>query len=217
MTPSLESIARFASMHTVGDACWEWLGWKNKDGYGRLRIGGRKVVLAHRLAWWITHGDPGKMLVCHHCDNPSCVRVDHLFIGTAKDNWRDMISKGRMKFVRGEKIGTAKLTQKQVTLIREEYTRGGVRQSDLALRYGVSQSSVQLILAAKNWAHGASAIKNMRNAPKKALRSLSDSMRLALIEEYKNGGQSQTVIAKKYGVSQVYVSQAVIRASQCIA
>lgn len=217
MTPSLESIARFASMHTVTEGCWEWLGWKDRDGYGRLRIGGRQAMRAHRLAWLITHGDPGRKLVCHRCDNPSCVRVDHLFLGTAKDNWQDMVSKGRIKPACGEKVGSAKLTEQQVALIREEYIRGGVRQLDLAKRYGVSQGSVHLILSAKNWAAGASAIKNMRNAPKKGLRSLSDSMRLALIEEYKNGGQSQTAIAKKYGVSQGYVSQAVIRASQCIA
>jgi hypothetical protein len=73
------------------DGCWEWLAYRNRDGYGRFRALGTSI--AHRASWIIYRGDPGRLLVCHRCDNPPCVNPDHLFLGTAKDAMR----KGRLK------------------------------------------------------------------------------------------------------------------------
>jgi len=73
------------------DACWIWNGYKLTSGYGQYYHVG-----AHRVAWIETHGDiPDNLLVCHHCDNPSCVNPKHLFLGTHRDNTQDMIAKGR--------------------------------------------------------------------------------------------------------------------------
>lgn len=78
----------------TGD-CWTWLGAKTDRGYGVIAVG-RKQHRAHRLAWELTNGAiPDGMFVCHHCDNPSCVRPDHLFIGAPLDNTLDMVAKGR--------------------------------------------------------------------------------------------------------------------------
>jgi hypothetical protein len=78
------------------DGCWLWSGYRNDVGYGYAwwRKSNR---LAHRVAWEIATGvwPPSTTHVCHSCDNPSCVRPDHLFLGTALDNIRDMIAKGR--------------------------------------------------------------------------------------------------------------------------
>lgn len=79
--------------------CWAWTADRNHKGYGRLQLGGNVVELAHRYSWALHVGPiPEGMLVCHHCDNPVCVRPEHLFVGTAKDNTADMIAKGRQKF-----------------------------------------------------------------------------------------------------------------------
>lgn len=81
----------------VKNGCWEWQKYKNEWGYGRLRHNGKKV-LAHRASYEVFKGDFDKnLLVCHSCDNPSCVNPDHLFLGTNKDNVDDCISKGRHK------------------------------------------------------------------------------------------------------------------------
>ena len=76
--------------------CIEWSGSLNSQGYGRLVIRG-KEYRAHRIVWEETNGPiPDGMCVCHHCDNPPCVNVEHLFLGTPKDNTRDAQQKGRI-------------------------------------------------------------------------------------------------------------------------
>src|SRR3989304_7134143 len=76
--------------------CWIWKGC-TAQGYGFPRLHGNGHVRAHRLAWELTYGlIPQGKWVLHHCDNPPCVRPDHLFLGTVQDNMRDAALKGRM-------------------------------------------------------------------------------------------------------------------------
>ena len=78
------------------NGCIEYTGYRNESGYGRLRFMGSKW-LASRLTWFLAYGPiPAEMLVLHHCDNPACVNIDHLFLGTDKDNTADAITKGRI-------------------------------------------------------------------------------------------------------------------------
>jgi len=77
--------------------CWSWTGAKDRRGYGQMRVD-RKHVSAHRMSWLIHYGPiPDGMCVLHKCDTRECVRPDHLFLGTAKDNSQDMMTKGRGK------------------------------------------------------------------------------------------------------------------------
>lgn len=72
--------------------CWIWKGRKDKDGYGILYI--KKNVKAHRYSWELKNGRiPEGFILCHKCDNTSCVNPDHLYIGTHLDNARDRINK----------------------------------------------------------------------------------------------------------------------------
>lgn len=89
---------RFWSHVDRSGNCWTWTASRNPDGYGRVYMHGKHGQLAHRIAWELTNGEiPDGLFVCHHCDNPSCVRPDHLFIGTCDDNHKDKARKGRSR------------------------------------------------------------------------------------------------------------------------
>lgn len=147
------------------NGCWNWLGGKQKDGYGTLVVNGVSVQ-AHRLMYELFKGKiPKGMCVCHHCDNPSCVNPSHLFLGTRADNNRDRANKGRTKAnvgqtmklhperrARGERQGSAKLTEADVKEIRELYS-GGLSQRILATMFGVSKTCIGEIARGENWRH----------------------------------------------------------------
>ena len=83
-----------------GDKCVEWSGTRNDQGYGQRRAS-NKIFYVHRRAWEMAIGQiPEGLMVLHRCDNPACYNVDHLFLGTAADNARDMIAKGRASWQR---------------------------------------------------------------------------------------------------------------------
>jgi hypothetical protein len=89
---------RFWSFVEKGDGCWLWKGKTSTGGYGRFHVGGRTVG-AHRFIFEETVAKrPLRRTeyVCHHCDNPSCVRPAHLFKGNAFTNIQDAIAKKRM-------------------------------------------------------------------------------------------------------------------------
>ncbi len=91
----------------VSSGCIEWTGSRRGSCpsamYGRINIGG-KFYSTHRLAWYMANGDiPAGMCVLHHCDNPRCVNVGHLFIGTVRDNNADRTAKGRSRNGMSEK------------------------------------------------------------------------------------------------------------------
>lgn len=102
----------FAELVVIGDGCWSWRGPSSGDGEGYptmpsgelvKRLG---VVRANRASWVLHFGhiESGKTLVCHRCDNPWCVRPDHLFLGSQLVNMMDAQKKGRL---RRECIGKA--------------------------------------------------------------------------------------------------------------
>lgn len=78
-----------------GDGCWEWQGATTNGGYGSFTEN-RRGVRAHRYSYRLHYGPfDERLLVCHSCDNPKCVRPDHLWLGTSAQNERDKILKGR--------------------------------------------------------------------------------------------------------------------------
>lgn len=124
---------------TQSGGCWEWVGALTaKNGYGVFHPPQpSKPVRAHVFSWTQTFGSvPSGYFVCHKCDNRTCVRPDHLFIGTHLDNMRDMATKGRSKVRKVHLSFEDKLT------MVEEYGQGGVTHPELAARYGVSIHTV---------------------------------------------------------------------------
>jgi len=86
----------FWSKVQKSDWCWEWRGHLNTPGYGYF-LCRAQVIPAHRFSWELANQSaiPDGLSVCHKCDNPKCVRPEHLFIGTHKENMLDMCRKGR--------------------------------------------------------------------------------------------------------------------------
>lgn len=135
-------------MNWLTDACWEWTGHHDgPDQYGRIKIG-RFRVQATRVAYVLTHGPlPQGYFVCHTCDNPKCVRPDHLFAGTPQDNMRDKMEKKRHAF--GSRTGTSVLTEPEVAaILRDVRTHRTIAEA-----YGVAKSTVSKIKAGVNWRH----------------------------------------------------------------
>ena len=131
--------------------CWEWQGCKTKDGYGVIKIKGR-TKRVHRIAYRIFNGDfDPSLCICHKCDNPSCCNPNHLFVGTQKDNIRDMVAKGRSN--KGEKNPLSKLTKEDIFDIRRLYRIGNLTQQEIADKFGVNQQTISKIVNRKNWKH----------------------------------------------------------------
>lgn len=135
--------------------CWIWTGSRSELGYGRFAVSSHPTrALAHRASWELVNGPiaPG-LDVCHHCDNPPCVRPDHLFLGTRLANMQDAKSKGRTRsgFITGSANSAAKLTEKQVADIRRRYAAQEAGQSRLGREYGVAHSTIRAIVLGRKW------------------------------------------------------------------
>lgn len=127
------------------DGCWPFQsGSETRSGHRQIWNQGR-MWLAHRLAWEFVHGAvPPGQCVLHRCDNPPCVRVDHLFLGTVADNNADRDRKGRHVALHNEKHGSARLTDAQIEAIRK-LASADVPQHLIAAAVGISQSHVSLV------------------------------------------------------------------------
>lgn len=146
---------RFWKLVTIAgvDDCWLWTG--AMDGrYGRYYWCEAKYIRSSRLAYILTHGSiPEGLEVCHSCDTPKCCNPGHLFAGTHQDNMTDMVTKGRLVGLKGERGNSAKLNESQVLEIRRLYAAGGHSHLKLAGMFGVSEAAVQFIIKRRTWTH----------------------------------------------------------------
>jgi hypothetical protein len=153
----MENAERFWSKVEKSGECWEWGGCLN-NGYGHINLNG-KTVSAHRLSYVLHHPltidlwEHREICVCHKCDNRKCVNPSHLFLGSYADNSKDRDTKGRGNPPKGEKHGNSKLTDTQVREIREKYANGFINKYQLALEYGVSDTTIRDIINRKLWKH----------------------------------------------------------------
>lgn len=140
-----------------GDACWEWIGQRDRYGYGCFRVGSwkhktLKTRHASQVAYILEYGRiPDGLCVLHRCDNPPCVRPDHLFLGTNKDNKQDAIKKRR--HAHGMHHPMAKLTDDAVREIRRKYRPREYTRTMLATEYGVCVVTISRIVRRLRWEH----------------------------------------------------------------
>lgn len=172
---SPNDIERFwANVDTQSEECWLWLGWMRHKDYGGFGVR-NKNLFAHRVSYALAYGEvPDHMYVCHHCDNPSCVRPGHLFLGTPSDNIKDASEKGRMRgkvkpsqgfqpgahhwthtnpsrIPRGSNRAGAKLSEAIIDDIRKDVQH--MSQAKVACKYNVSQSTISRACSGKTWTH----------------------------------------------------------------
>jgi hypothetical protein len=145
--------------HGPDGACWIWTASIAATGYGEYRSDSGRTVSVHRHVFKSIHGPlTREQFVCHACDNRACLNPDHLWLGSAADNSRDAMMKGRTakgdthgwklhpeKIPRGFQLGHTRLTDDEVRLMREAYCCG-TSQLELASMYGVHKSMVSLIV-----------------------------------------------------------------------
>ncbi|MDG1950134.1 MAG: HNH endonuclease [bacterium] len=111
------------------------------------------MLLAHRAAWELESGPiPDGLHCCHHCDNPPCVNVNHLFLGTDADNMADKEAKGRGNQAKGSAHVRAKLTEEDIPGIRSLLAMGA-SHTYLARIYGVGHTTIGSINTGKAWSH----------------------------------------------------------------
>lgn len=146
---------RFWSKVDKSRECWIWTAGKDKNGYGKFSIK-HISYRAHRVSYaYFVALKPEALfvraLVCHTCDNPACVRPQHLFLGTNQDNMSDKVAKGRHRTLKGSDVSNSKLTENEVRTIRMLWENGESNQKRLAECYEVSRATICNIVNYKGW------------------------------------------------------------------
>lgn len=135
---------RFMSYVTITENCWFWTGATNRAGYGKLSFNKNKTDVAHRVSYKLFNGPiEDNLFVCHTCDNPSCVKPGHLWLGTTQENKTDQLIKDR---------GGVKLNTSKVLEIRKLY-EAGIGSNTIAKLFEVTCATISSIAKRRIWRH----------------------------------------------------------------
>ncbi|HLU04702.1 MAG TPA: HNH endonuclease [Advenella sp.] len=171
--------------------CYLWIGPYQSKGYGAAYIGG-KFYFAHRLAWQVENGAIPKGVHClHRCDNPACVRPEHLFLGSHSDNMADKTKKGR---------AAHKINADEANAILHDSRE----HEEIARSYGISRTTVSQIKNGRTWSffNKGGSFGNCRiKGSKSKLAKLSEEDIPAIRSDHR----SSRSIAKDYGVSKTTI------------
>lgn len=160
--------------------CWQWTGTVCHDGYGVFAVRHHIQRRSHRIAFAVTRGSEATKLVLHHCDNPLCVRPDHLRDGTVKQNSEDAKKRGRLatgdrngtrkfpeRLKRGADNWQSKLTDAQVIEIRTRYATCTIGQVALGKEFGVTHTLIGIIVRGEGWKHAGGPVTHRGHRPRK--------------------------------------------------
>lgn len=170
-----------------GNACWLWTGYLGEHGYGIFHAVEGNAIGAHRFAYILSRGPiPIGLVLLHGCDNPPCVRPDHLRPGTQQANVDDMWAKNRgpsgdrngarlhpNRIARGERRWNAKLDEAKVIEMRER-TAAGASIGEIGAAFGVRNSVVSRVVTGQTWTHVGGPIRPVRAAGDKLVNHTGD-------------------------------------------
>lgn len=190
---------RFWSWVRKDANCWNWQASRDQDGYGVFSAEHDGVIYkrAHRYSYALRHGSiPDDMQVLHSCDNPSCVRPDHLSLGTNAENMADKIAKGRANVRAGEAHSFAKLTREQAASILQEPRP----YAQLAAEYGVARSTIGSIKQRVSWPElsAVEVVKAKRVSPRRG--TSKKGVTPDIVREIRASTERGIDLAERYGL-----------------
>lgn len=180
---------RFWSKVEKTESCWLWKAGLTASGYGSFYFKGENHP-ASRVTWIMTHGQiPKNKVICHYCDEPKCVRIDHLWLGTCKENSQDMVKKGRNNPI-------TKITdQQRIEIIHRCFDNKEI-QKQVALDYNITPQAVRYIIEKAEKTLG-----KIYGTNKKT--TINDRLK---IKELYESGESLGKLAKKYNLAKSTVA-----------
>lgn len=207
---------RFWSRVTMGESaeCWPF-STDTKHGYGTFTLDGRKQM-AHRVAFYLTHGRWPMPHCLHSCDNPPCCNPAHLSEGTHEENMRQKIERGRAGCLAGEEHPSARLTKAQIEEARQLRDQGW-KLSDLGKRYGVSTGTIGRILQGRSWASVNAGYKPAIRRAGEPKRGAAHPMAkvtpevVAEIRRCADAGEPRASLQQRFGLSKSQIQRIVTR------
>lgn len=165
------------------NGCWEWQGCMHPRGYGNF-----SKYKAHRVSYAMFNGSfPNELYICHKCDFTKCVRPDHLFAGTQKDNMEDMIKKGRGCGV-GLDSPMCIMTEEKLSLIVDFYNKNKSSIQKTANKFGLKYTHCRVWLI-----RGGCDVGKIKIAQQNTMNKA--------IEDYLSCNDSANVVSKRHGIT----------------
>ena len=140
--------------------CWLFNSFHDKDGYVFFWWNNKRIA-SHRFSYIIHHQNEtiSDLLVCHSCDNPSCVNPKHLFVGDAIDNMIDRDAKNRN--IKGQQVNTSIVTEEKLYNLIENINNKNITTiKDAATFLQIKEQETLKIINGKSWLHFTQTIPN---------------------------------------------------------
>lgn len=150
----IEYMKKFYDQKVIRkNGCWSWSACIDDTGYGVMALVSKKIN-AHRVSWMIHNQKiiPKGKWVLHKCDNPICSNPEHIYLGNAAQNSKDMIERGRSNIPLGEKRSHTKLKNHEAKEIKQKLLEG-IHEKELSKQFKVHVNTIRDIKMNRRWRH----------------------------------------------------------------